>query len=191
MASGEVNFPADWGQVSKQGFSGANCPSLNGVFAELSWAYRIVNEVEDTNYSGDDDSYRIVPGDQTKFKKSGQNSDNYKSSFVVTQKDESSFVLTRYDKYYWKDVVSAEVSFSKDNLTCINGWWSIPVVDTGDRYTEGHSSKMQFSRQFTRLDNKDLVVHVRYIHERTDWFILKDTRVEDTYYRYHFLKDSM
>jgi hypothetical protein len=191
MASDEVSFPDDWGQVSKYNISGTSCPSLEGVFAELAWTYRMINGVEDTNYTSNDDSYRIVPGEQKKFKKTGQSSDKFKNSFVVTQNDQSSFVLTRYDKYYWNDVVSAEVSISKDKLTCNGGWWSIPTNDSGDSGTEGYSSRMRFDRQFTRLDNKDLVVHVRYVYERTDWLILKDIRVEDTYYRYRYLRDSI
>ena len=191
IASDDVSFPADWGRVSKEGISGAACPSLNGVFADLAWTYHIVNGVEDTNFLDNNDSYRIAPKSQEEFKKTGEDSSKYSNSFAITQNDGSSFVLTRYDKYFWKDVVSAEVSTSKDKLTCNNGWWQIPTDDSGDTGTEGYASRMRFDRRFTRLDNNDLVVHVRYVHERTDWFILNYTRVDDTFYRYRFIRNSL
>ena len=189
MASDEVNFPADWGELSKQGISETSCPSLDGFFAELAWTYQIVDGAEDTNYSGDDDSFHILRNNQTRFKKIGLSSDDYKNSFLIKQKNETSFILTRYDKHYWNDVVSTEVSKSEDGLTCNKGWWAITKDDTGNKAAEGGAYRMQFDRQFTRLDNKDLVVHARYVYDTTNWFILKQTRVEDTFYRYRFIHD--
>ena len=189
MASDEVNFPADWGELSKQGISETSCPSLDGFFAELAWTYQIVDGAEDTNYSGDDDSFHILRNNQTRFKKIGLSSDDYKNSFLIKQKNETSFILIRYDKHYWNDVVSTEVSKSEDGLTCNKGWWAITKDDTGNKAAEGGAYRMQFDRQFTRLDNKDLVVHARYVYDTTNWFILKQTRVEDTFYRYRFLHD--
>jgi hypothetical protein len=150
------NFPTDWGQVSKQGISGTSCPSLNGVFAELAWTFRIVNGTEDTNFLADNDSFQVLRDNETRFKRVNLNPDSYANSFSIKQDNENLFILTRYDKRYWNDVVSTEVTSSRDKLACNNGWWTIPNDDTGDRYTEGHSSRMQFDRRFTRLDNKDL-----------------------------------
>jgi hypothetical protein len=151
----------------------------------------MVNGNEDSNFLSDNDSYRILRDNETRFKREDLSSESYTNSFSIKQDNATSFILTRYDKRYWNDVVSTEVSNRRDKLTCHNGWWTIVSDDTGRKATEGHTWRMQFDRRFTRLDNKDLVVHERYIYERTDWFILKDTRVEDTYHRYRFLRDSV
>jgi hypothetical protein len=189
-AEDKVDFPSDWGKISNDYMQNTNCPNLEGRFAELGWRYMLVGGKEVTWDNPPLESYAVIGGDE-RYKKSELNQVDYMNSFSIQQQNAEEFNLTRLNKTYYtaiksdSPVVTGKVNKAIDGLKCIDGWW---VISTGvyDGSAEGHLLKMSGFKRFTRLNNRDLVVHARDLFKRTDLFIFTKETVWDTFYRYEF-----
>ncbi len=195
MAAEDVSYPSDWGQVSSDNMKDVTCPSLDGKYFELGWSYLLKDGIEIPPNSEPITSRRLIGG-VDKFKKVDLEPSKFNDNFILKQENTEQFTLVRQNKNYWEPqadlsapVIAETISKASDGLICKNGWWELPVDDFKTD-NEGSALSRSSKIRFTRLNNNDLIIYDKSVDKRTDFFIITQTTVWDTYLRFKFKSNN-